>query len=82
MTVWLVTQGVAFAAWIFVAFQALCRLFGVMQQRSGQSVPGFRTSLEAPLVFWRDERFRRERRLLFWLTVILVALSARFASRG
>lgn len=78
MIFWLVIQGLAFALWAFVAFRALFRLFGVMQAVSGQSVPGFRASLAAPLVFWRDARFQRDRRLLFWLTVILLTLTLGF----
>ncbi len=76
----LAAQGAVFALWAFVAFRALFRLLGVMQAQSGQSVPGFRALIKAPLVFWHEPSFAHDRRLMAWLTLILLALTLGFAA--
>ena len=72
----LVAQGVVFAIWAFVAFRALFRLFALLRYRSGEALPGLATSLTAPKVFLTDHAFRKDRRCLGLLTLLLVVLAA------
>jgi hypothetical protein len=79
MILWLIVQGAVFAVWAVVAFGTLFRLLRVKQRRSGQALPGPRSLPEALRAFWREAEFSRTRRLLFWLTLVLLMLSAGFA---
>lgn len=81
MTAILVAQGFVFAIWAFVAFRALFRLFALLRYRSGEAIPGLSTSLSAPRVFLTDHAFRKDRRWLGLMTLLMILISAVFAAR-
>lgn len=78
MIVWLAVQGAVFAFWAVIAFRVLFSLLGQIRQRSGQILPGVTALPDALRLFWRGSDFARDRRRLFWLTLVLLVLSAGF----
>lgn len=76
----LVVQALVFALWAFVAFRSLFRLLALLQQQSGQPLPGFKATRAAPRLFLTDPRFAPERKALAVLTPLLLLLSVGFAA--
>lgn len=70
-----------FAAWAYVAFRALFRLAALLRYRSGKMIPGLAETLAAPKVFLTDHHFRKDRKYLGLMTLLLLILSAVFARR-
>lgn len=80
MIPWLVVQGVVFAAWVVLVFRTLFRLLALLQERTGHMLPSLRDGLVAPLMFLREPQFQRDRQMLGALTLVLLVLSAGFAT--
>jgi len=80
MTGLLVVQGMVFALWVVLAFRCLFRLLRIVQQKTGQPLPGPRGTAMVPRLFWTDPRLATDRKLLGLVTVLLLALSAGFAA--
>ena len=76
----LMVQGVVFAAWAFTAFGSLFRLLAEVRQRSGEAVPGLRSTLSAPRLFLTHPRFAADRKALGLLTALMLILSLTFAA--
>ena len=70
-----------FAAWAYVAFRALFRLTGLLRDRSGKMIPGLAETLSAPKVFLTDHSFRKDRKYLGLMTLLILVLAAVSAHR-
>lgn len=82
MTLLLAAQAIVFALWAFLAFRCLFRLLAVTQKSTGQTLPGLRSSLQAPKVFLTDPRFKADRRDLGLVTLLLFILTAILAGNA
>ncbi len=74
-------QAFVFAIWTFLVFRALLRLLALLRYRSGEAIPGISTTLSAPRVFLTDHAFRQDRRWLGLLSLLLVVLTAIYATQ-
>jgi hypothetical protein len=81
MTAILAAQGFVLVIWAYIAFRTLFRVMALLRYRSGEAIPGLATVFSAPAVFSTDHAFRRERRWLGLLTLLLLVLAALSATQ-
>lgn len=76
----IVAQGAVFAVWAVLAFRTLFRLLAIVQAETGQALPGPQGTLRALRLFLTDPRLGPDRKALGLLTLLLLVMSAVFAS--
>ncbi len=76
MIPFLIVEGIVFAVWAFLMFRTLFRLRARAVRETGASFPGPVSTLKYFGLFLRAPEYRRDRRLLLAVTLLLFALIA------
>ncbi|MDF1854420.1 hypothetical protein [Pseudooceanicola sp.] len=71
---WLVVAGAIFALWTYLAYAVLFRLRRDAVTESGRMFPGLGATLKSFAGFLRRPDYARERRRMWWLTLLLFAV--------